>query len=214
MRSVTVSPMWARPRRYPHRSARRTARGNRQGLALVGVLLLAAGSAVPLLVYGPFPPLFAGSPGETVGSLGERIAPLPTAPWVPYAIAAVAVAVLVVSLRWLLVQGRSARVSSLRLDEGDRGRTDVVARAACKALAREVSAYPGVRRGRAQLTESSHEPCLLLDLVLAEGADPVAVWQRCRDDALAGLRVSLGLDRIPTVLRISVSRQPSGREPA
>lgn len=198
-------------RRYPHRAARRTARGNRQGLALVGVLLLAAGAAVPLLVFGPFRP----SPfftGETLGSAGERIAPLLSAPWAPYVAAALAVAVVVLALRWLLVQGRSARVTSLHIEEGERGRTDVVARAACKALAKEVSGYPGVRRGRAQLTESSREPCLLLDLVLAEDADPVAVWQRCRNDALARLRLSLDLDRIPTVLRISVAGQPSGRE--
>lgn len=199
-------------RRYPHRLARRTARGNRQGLALVGLLLLAAGAAVPLLVYGPFHPFSMGQEGETLGSVWERIAPLLSAPWIPYAAAALAVAVLLLALRWLLVQGRSARVTSLRLEEGERGRTDVVARAACKALASEVSGYPGVRRGRAQLTESTREPCLLLDLVLAEDADPVAVWQRCRNDALARLRVSLDLDRIPTVLRISVAGQPSERE--
>ncbi|WP_017587910.1 hypothetical protein [Nocardiopsis ganjiahuensis] len=186
-----------RRRRYPHRRARRTARGNRQGLALVGALLLAAGTAAPLLAHG---------------SAGEWIAPLPDAPWVPYAVAGAAVAVTALALRWLLVQGRSARVASLRLHEGERGRTVVVARAACKALSREVSAYPGVHRGRARLTESPRDPSLLLDLVLAEDADPVAVWQRCRNEALARLRVSLDLDRIPTVLRISVTGPPSGRE--
>jgi hypothetical protein len=176
------------------------------------VLLLAAGTAVPLLAYGPFPSFAAGNPDETLGSVVERVAQPPAAPWIPYAAAALAVVVAVVALRRLLVQGRSARVSSLHLVEGDGGRTDVVARAACKALAREISAYPGVRRGRAQLTESPREPCLLLDLVLAEDADPAAVWQRCRNDALARLRLSLDLARIPTVLRISVAGQPSGRE--
>lgn len=199
-------------KRYPHRRARRTARGNRQGLALIGVLLLAAGATVPLQVYGPFPPFAAGIADETLGSAAERAAPLLAAPWVPYAIAVLAVLVVLAALRWLLVQGRSARVSSLHLAEGEQGRTDVVARAACKALASEVSAYPGVRRGRAQLTESPRDPCLLLDLVLAEDADPVAVWQRCRNEALARLRLSLDLDRLPTVLRISVAGQPSSRE--
>ncbi|GAA1094320.1 hypothetical protein NE857_01530 [Nocardiopsis exhalans] len=199
-------------KRYPHRRARRTARGNRQGLALMGVLLLAAGAVVPLLVYGPFPRFAAGSADETLGSVAGQAAPLLAAPWIPYAVAALAVLAVVAALRWLLVQGRSARVSSLHLAEGDGGRTDVVARAACKALASEISAYPGVRRGRAQLTESPREPCLLLDLVLAEDADPVAVWQRCRNEALARLRLSLDLDRLPTVLRISVAGQPSGRE--
>ena len=167
---------------------------------------------MPLLVYGPSLPFFAGSQGQTLGAVAESIAPGLSAPWVPYAAAALAVAVLALALRWLLVQGRSARVSSIHLEEGERGRTDVVARAACKALAGEVSTYPGVTRGRARLTESSRRPCLLLELVLAEDADPVAVWQRCRNDALARLRLSLGLDRLPTVLRISVSAQPAGRE--
>ncbi|MBQ1081899.1 hypothetical protein [Nocardiopsis sp. B62] len=199
-------------RRYPHRSARRTARGNRQGLALVGVVLTSVGAVVPLLVYGPFDSLPSGVAGETLGSVVGRLSPHLSAPWVPYAAAALAVVVTVLSLRWLLVQGRTARVSSLRLDEGDRGRTDVAARAACSALAREIGGYAGVRRGRAQLTESPNEPCLHLDLVLAEDADPVAVWRRCRDEALVRLRLSLGLERLPTVLRVSVSGQPSGRE--
>ena len=58
-------------RRYPHRSARRTARGNRQGLALVGVVLTAVGAAVPLLVYGPFDPLPPGAAEETLGSVAN-----------------------------------------------------------------------------------------------------------------------------------------------
>ncbi|MFE1166210.1 hypothetical protein [Nocardiopsis sp. NPDC058789] len=199
-------------RRHPHRAARRTARGNRQGLALVGVVLTAVGATVPLLAYGPFDLLPPGASGETLGSVGALLAPHLSAPWVPYAAAGLAVVVAVLALRWLVVQGRTARVPSLRLDEGERGRTDVAARAACSALAREVGGYPGVRRGRAQLTESPREPCLRLDLVLAEDADPVAVWRRCRDDGLVRLRASLGLDRLPTVLRVSVSGQPSDRE--
>lgn len=199
-------------KRYPHRRARRTARGNRQGLALAGVLLLVTGALVPLSVYGPFPLFVEGAPDETLGSVAGRAAPLLAAPWAPYAVVALAVLVAVGALRWLLVQGRSARVSALHLTEGGEGRTDVVARAACKALTSEISAYPGVCRGRAQLTESPREPCLLLDLVLAEDADPVAVWQRCRNEALARLRLSLDLDRLPTVLRMSVAGQPSGRQ--
>ncbi|GAB3736332.1 Asp23/Gls24 family envelope stress response protein [Nocardiopsis nanhaiensis] len=201
--------------RYPHRAARRTARGNRQGLALVGLLLIAIGAVAPVLLFDPFGVL--GPPG-TLGPLAAEdtvwgdLAPLLAAPWVPYAAAGLTVAVTLVAFRWLLVQGRSARVPALFLDEGDRGRTDILARAACKALNREVSAYPGVRRSRAHMTESAREPCLHLELVLAEDADPVAVWQRCRNEALVRLRTSLDLDRLPTVLRVSVSGHPSGRQ--
>ena len=202
-------------RHYPHPAARRTARGNRQGLALVGLLLISIGAVAPVLLLDPFGVL---GPSGTLGPLAAEdtvwgdLAPLLTAPWVPYAAAGLAVAVTLLAFRWLLVQGRSARVSALLLDEGDRGRTNILTRAASKALTREINAYPEVRRSRAHITESTREPCLHLELVLAEDADPVAVWQRCRNEALVRLRTSLDLDRLPTVLRVSVSGQPSVRQ--
>ncbi|MFE9246904.1 hypothetical protein [Nocardiopsis sp. NPDC006938] len=181
-------------------------------MALVGASMIALGGVVPTLALGPFELLPPGAEGETLGAVGERLTSSSPAPWVPYAVAVLAVVVAWLALRWLLVQGRTARVPSLRLDEEERGHTDVAARAACSALVREVCGYPGVRRGRARLTESERHPCLSLELVLAEDADPVAVWRRCRADGLARLRDSLGLDRLPTVLRLSVSGQPTGRE--
>ncbi|MBR8742233.1 hypothetical protein [Nocardiopsis sp. MG754419] len=204
-----------RTRRDPHRAARRTARGNRQGLALVGTLLMVAGAVPALLTVLPLGP----GVEERAGALVTVATGLGSEPWAPYVGAGIAVVIALVALRWLLVQGRSVRVTAVRLTDvgpsaDGRGHTDVLARAACSALAREISGYRGVHRGRARLTGSAREPRLALDLVLSRDADPSQVWRRCSDQAITRLRVSLGLARLPTVLRISVSDRPAAREPA
>ncbi|MCY9783986.1 hypothetical protein KIK06_08780 [Nocardiopsis sp. EMB25] len=58
------------------------------------------------------------------------------------------------------------------------------------------------------------EPRLWLDLELTEDADPVDVWRGVREDGLASPRPSLELERLPTVVRVTVPRRPTGRGPA
>ncbi|GAA0983503.1 hypothetical protein [Nocardiopsis tropica] len=194
-------------RGFPHKGARRTARGNRLGLVLTGLPLVLCGAAG--LAAG------GGLLGGATAAAPVGGGPLETAlawPWTPYVVAAVALVVTVSAVRWLLVQGRSNRAGRLRVGEDTAsGRTGVPASAAGDAVVAEACADPRVRRGRAHFTESSREPRLWLDLVLTEDADPADVWRTCRDGPVASLRESLELERLPTVVRMSVSGRSGGR---
>jgi len=198
-------------RGFPHRRARRTARGNRVGLALTGLPLLLCGAAGLAAGTGLLGDGVAAAP--IGGSGAGPLAPALSWPWTPHVAAAVALAVTVLAVRWLLVQGRSNRTRHLRLGEDTvAGRTGVPASAAADAVVAQVCGDPRVRSARARFTESSREPRLWLDLELTEGADPVDAWRGCRDGAVTSLRDSLELERLPTVVRMSVSGRPGGRE--
>ncbi|NKY97238.1 hypothetical protein [Nocardiopsis alborubida] len=196
-------------RGFPHRRSRRTARGNRLGLFLTGLVLLVVGAA-GLAVGGG---LFGDGPAAAPLTGLEPVARALAWPWTPHAAAAVALVLTVLSVRWLLVQGRAYRPRRLLVGpDTASGRTEVSPSAAGNALATRLSAHPRVVRGRARFTESAREPRLWLDLVLTEDADPVDVWRTCRDEGVGSLRASLELERLPTVVRMSVSGRGGGRD--
>ncbi|MBV2362651.1 alkaline shock response membrane anchor protein AmaP [Streptomonospora nanhaiensis] len=186
------------------RRARRSARGNRWGLATVGLLLAVLGAAALGAGRGllPVPTPRAGL-AETPGALGIGGA------WLPYAAAAAAVLAALLALRWLAVQGRGDTVGRVAVEPDPRGgTTDLPARAARGAFEDAVREYPGVRRARARLTESSAAPHVRLDLTLDDDADVAAVWRRVRAEALADLRTALDLERVPAVIRVSMAAPP------
>ncbi|WP_306370266.1 alkaline shock response membrane anchor protein AmaP [Nocardiopsis sp. CC223A] len=180
--------------------ARRSARGNRQGLLLVGIVLLAAGAAAFAAGRGLFG---AGMAGDAL--LNDAVRGALAAPWMPYAVVAVAFVAAFLALRWLLVQGLDDTVGRLVLERGADGRLEMPESVARGALEQEVAAYPGVRRARARLTESADAPHLRLALTLDDDADVAAVWRRVRSEALADLRRSLELETIPAVVRMSMT---------
>jgi hypothetical protein len=193
--------------------ARATARGNRWGLALLGALLAAAGAAALAAGLGAFGGRVSGTTpaggAAAVGAVGV---------WPPYAAAVLAVVAALLALRWLLVQGRSDTVDRLALDPvtpgggtAGAGTTRMAAGAARGAFEDEVGDYPGVRHARARMTESEHAPRVRLDLTLDDDADVPAVWRRVRAEALENLRTTLELDRLPAVVRLSMSAPPKGR---
>ncbi|MFD3686086.1 alkaline shock response membrane anchor protein AmaP [Nocardiopsis sp. NPDC058631] len=180
--------------------SRRSARGNRWGLAVVGTVPLLAGAAALAAGRGVFGASFAKSPllsGPVAGFLDQQ--------WVPYAAVAVAVVAGFLALRWLMAQGLNDTVGRLVLEKSHAGRVEMSESVARGALEQEVADYPGVRRARARLTESSDAPHLRLTLTLDDDADVTGVWQRVRSDALANLRRSLDLERVPAVVRMSMT---------
>lgn len=179
---------------------RRSARGNRWGLALIGVLLLVAGLAALAAGQG----LLGGEAARQV-LLSPPVLAVLGQQWVPYVAVAVAFVAGFLALRWLMVQGLNDTVGRLSLSEADDGHVTMSENVAGGALEREVSDYPGVRRARAHLTESAAEPCLRLALTLDEDADVAGVWQRVRTEALANLRRSLELDTVTAVVRMSMT---------
>lgn len=179
---------------------RRSARGNRLGLVIVGTLLLAVGVAALAAGQGLFGSGPAGDPLLSDTARGAL-----TGQWVPYVAVAVAFVAGFLALRWLLVQGMNDTVGRLYLDRSDEGNVEMSESAARGALEQEVSEYPGVRRAKARLTESGEEPQLRLALTLDEDADVARVWHRVREEALANLRSALDLESVPAVIRMSMT---------
>ncbi|GAA2004062.1 hypothetical protein GCM10009799_34070 [Nocardiopsis rhodophaea] len=184
--------------------ARRSARGNRWGLALLGVLLLGGGTAALAAGLG----LFGGRVAEAEIAGTPELIGRPGA-WLPWAAAALLVLVALLALRWLLVQLRTDTVGRIVLGDGDaRGRTELSSKAARTALERQVLDIPGVRRAHAAATESAQRPHLRLDVTVDEDADVANVWRRVRAEALRDMRTALELDRLPTVVRLSMAAPP------
>ncbi|GHC94621.1 hypothetical protein GCM10007079_45260 [Nocardiopsis terrae] len=180
--------------------SRRSARGNRLGLVIVGSVLLAAGLAALAVGQGLLGGDLASAP-----LIGDRLNELLAQQWVPYAVVAVAFVAGFLALRWLMVQGMNDTVGRLFLERDDTGNVEMSESVARGALEQEVADYPGVRRARARLTESSDEPHLRLALTLEDDADVAHVWKRVRSEALTNLRGSLGLDQVPAVIRMSMT---------
>lgn len=179
---------------------RRSARGNRSGLAVVGTVLLLGGLAALAVGQGVFG---AGPAGQTL--VNDVVRGVLAQQWVPYVAVALAFVAAFLSLRWLMAQGINDTVRRLSLESGGEGRVVVDEGVVSDAVEREVGDYPGVRRARVHLTESVHRPHLRLALTLDEDADVAQVWNRVRGEALANLRRSLGLDEIPAVVRMTMT---------
>ncbi|MBR8741136.1 alkaline shock response membrane anchor protein AmaP [Nocardiopsis sp. MG754419] len=179
---------------------RRSARGNRLGLVIVGMVLLAVGAAALAAGQGLFGPGIARTP-----LLSDGVNAVLAQPWVPYVTVAVAFVAGFLALRWLMVQGMNDTVGRLYLERHDEGNVEMSESAARGALEQEVAEYPGVRRARARLTESGDAPHLRLALTLDEDADVTRVWHRVREEGLANLRSALELEHVPAVIRMSMT---------
>ncbi|NKZ01084.1 hypothetical protein [Nocardiopsis alborubida] len=180
--------------------SRRSARGNRWGLAVVGAALLAAGLVSLAAGRG----LFGGGAADSA-LLGPGVREALDQQWVPYAVVAVAFVAGFLALRWLMAQGLNDTVGRLVLERGDQGRLEMSENVARGALEQEVADYPGVRRARARLTESADAPHLRLALTLDDDADVAGVWRRVSSEALANLRRALDLEQVPAVVRMSMT---------
>ncbi|PSK92264.1 hypothetical protein CLV63_11821 [Murinocardiopsis flavida] len=185
-------------------SARGPARVNRIVLALVGLVLIAAGAAALAVGAGVF-----GAGPARAELFGGPVAAWLGRPWAPYALAAAAIIVALLALRWLTALGGTDTVGRLRMEtEAAPGTIEMPAAVARGALEEQVGRYPGVRRVRANLAESRHDPSVRLDLTLNADADVADVWRRCRGEAIEQLRGSLEVDRLPAVIRMSMTAPP------
>ena len=191
---------------------RRTTRGNRVGLLLVGALLLLAGVGVALLSTGVFGADRAGQPVYP-----ESAAQWVNAnPWLWWAALAVAVVVALLALRWLVVQIRIDRIHRLSLDT-DRdpdpaaGRTDASAKALTRAVEDDILGIDGVRVARADLSGHADAPELWLKVTTDNTADTAHIRRRIVDDVVRDARTALELPALPAYLTLTVSRRGPAR---
>lgn len=196
---------------------RRTRRGNRLGLGLLGLVLLAGGAALVAAhervfghraatssVYPPAARRFVHAHGD----------------WLWTVIAVVAIAAGLVFLRWLLVQPRVDRLRRVRLDTadaappddgGEPGRTRMPADALCDVVEDEIADLRGVRRVSATLTGHADTPELWLRVATAGDADVARVRRAIVDDVVRDARQALDRPDLPAHLHLVVTRHDTPR---
>ncbi len=197
---------------YPRTA--RTARGNRIGLGLIGVILLAGGGYLVSRSLGVFgqrqDPIYAAGTADWVHN--QR-------PWLWLTIAAISVVAVVLLVRWLLVQLRSDSLNRIAVDvdqDSNRGygRTDLPAGALAAAVGQEIENYPGVSRVRAGLTGRPDQPALRHTVTVDPTADLARVRHRITGEAIENARIALDAQHLPTRLQLAVGRQGRPRRNA
>lgn len=192
---------------------RRTRRGNRLGLTVIGVLTTLAGVAVLLAHFGALGPRAKTSnilPGQAADWLvGHR--------WAFWILGVVGLVVALIALRWLLVQLRTDRVSSLSIDsdrsgDTDAGRTVLQGGALLDAVDADIDAIPGVQKASAVLSGSRDAPELWLTVTLHENSDSGAVRAALVEKVLPDVRTFLEQPRMPAYLTLKVSSHESARQ--
>ncbi|GAB3133102.1 alkaline shock response membrane anchor protein AmaP [Microbispora hainanensis] len=179
----------------------RSGKGNRVGLAVLGLVLLAVGGLAIARALGSFGDAAAREPVVDAGARSFAA----TTPWFWPVVAAVGIVIGLIGLAWLLALLRVDRPRRLRLESGTTGVTEVDAHPASEALAEQVSTYPEVRRAHAVLRGPSDDPHLDIGVSAEEPADLGALVTRLHDEAVPDLRTTLGLRRLPAMVRLNLT---------
>jgi hypothetical protein len=172
----------------------RPARLNRTVLAVLGLVCLAAGGVVLLIgtgLLGNLLPVPADAPLLPPG--------LVIPGWGPSAVAAVAVVIGLLALRWLIAQTiRRPAGSNWQLSpDTATGTTHIDSHAAVRPLADEIEHYPGVRSATASLTGPRQQPHLYLRVSADDHADISELRRRIGSNAIPRLMQALNLPALP-----------------
>ncbi|HEY1916489.1 MAG TPA: hypothetical protein VGH27_13025 [Streptosporangiaceae bacterium] len=178
--------------------ANRPARLNRGLLGVLGVVALAAGIAGLVIRAGRISAVRASA----------SVLPNQDSPrtWVYYVIAAAAIVLGLLCLRWLLAQlAIKPRARAWQLEhDTSRGHTEVSSGVAVAPFTEEVTAYPGVRAVRATLTGTHRDPALTLTINAAADADLTGIRGQLAAEGLPRLRQSLDLGTLPVSVEFRV----------
>lgn len=178
-------------------------RGNRTVLSLIGLLLTIGGGLGVALSYGAFGTGRANRPVLTpaVRDFVHR-----NSGWFWPVVAAAAVVLALIALRWLLAQLGTDRVGQLSLEPDPRsGTTTLQAGALTSAVTDEVESYRGVRRASARLTSDPRNPDMILTVAVNDRADLGALRARIEEHAVAHVRQASGRESLPVRLQIQLA---------
>ena len=178
-------------------TSRRTARGNRLGLALVGLALLVAGGYAlsrgtgRLLGVPASDPLIPASLRDLARSQ----------PWFWPAVAVAAGAIALLALRWLLVQLRTGHLRRLVLDEDEHSTVTLDTRALASVTADDIASLPGTRRARVAFADGVAPFLVTATVVADEHADLAQVRSHVLR-SLRRIRDILEADSLPALIRL------------
>ncbi|WP_116050166.1 alkaline shock response membrane anchor protein AmaP [Amycolatopsis palatopharyngis] len=186
-------------------SPNRPARLNRYLLALIGLLLLAAGGFALAVHFGvihildPADPLVPGTEAP------------PT--WVYYVVAAGAVLLGLLALRWLVAQAvRRPKTRTWELHQRpEQGTTRLDADVATEPLIEEIEAVAGVAWATASLSGERRDAVLYLVVGTQRGADLGELRQRIEQDAVPRLRQALDLESLPSEVEFRLTNRTPAR---
>jgi hypothetical protein len=185
-------------------------RTNRAMLILFAIALIAAGVVGALAGFGALGPVTKHGelPANRVGAYFGR-----HGDWLWPVIAAIALIVALLALRWLLALLFSTdRAGDLPIT-GDRsaGRTTLAAPALTDAVATEIDSYPGVHSARARLIGDPLAPTLVVTATLEESADLPGLRRRIEANAVAHARQALADPDLPVRLDLTVTTRQANR---
>ncbi|MEU7278312.1 alkaline shock response membrane anchor protein AmaP [Streptomyces sp. NPDC045431] len=129
--------------------------------------------------------------------------------WWPTVIAVLAV-LLALLLWWLLAQ-RSHRLGRVLVNSKDGAAAQLNGRTLEEVIEDEAQALDGVSRVHVRLTGRPTAPTARVRLLLEPHADPARTVERLSQETLAHARVSAGLDRLPSKIRLREARHSARR---
>jgi hypothetical protein len=171
--------------------------GNRVWLALTGLVLLGAGgTTLGLGVFWPDRPLVTGAMSRWISAH----------PWFWPSVSGGALAVAMLGAAWLDAQWRRRTLRRLAMGDARAGATRMAARVATRAIAADVTSYPGVRRVRIRLAGSARRPSVRVRVMCDAEVDLTELSWRIRDDAMVRLRTTLNRDDLGGVVDFRMKR--------
>ena len=183
------------------------ARTNRVVLALLGLLLLAAGVLGLLLSYAVLDRRATGPvlPRQVRTFAGDN-------PWFWWLLALAALLVALLGLRWLLAQARTNRVASLDLTTDSRdGITTVPAGVITDAVEKEAADIAGVEGATARLRSHRGGSRLDLTATLTHRADLAHVRARLEGEVVTHVRQALDRPDLPVLIELHPEARPRRR---
>lgn len=186
----------------------RAAGAQRTVVGLIGLLSLAAGAAALVVGSG----LLGAS--RAIRSVLDPIAldTLRAYPTLARGVAIVTgVVLLILGLLWAVRALAPERRPNLLLDHSPELHLEISASAIADAVRADAESLTGVSRARARMVGATANPVLRLDLWLEDGTDVRDVYRDLDTGVLTRARDSLGVESLPTAIRIELDAAVSPR---
>ncbi|MDP9984468.1 hypothetical protein J2W14_003893 [Pseudarthrobacter oxydans] len=179
---------------------------NRTWLAILGILCLAAGTALLLQTNGTLQTLLSTAPAWQSVVTGDLQAFL-AQPWVAATVLVIGVIIGVLGLLWIIAQiPRKNRAGAYRLhDDGSQGFTLCDPSVLAAAVEKQINTLPGVVTSAALLRGTARAPDLTLKVTVNDRADVRDVIHRIQTTTLPELSSALEAPLQSSRLQIDVS---------